>query len=652
MPNRESDVGKQEVLDHVQHPGGLEDIGLPDSLGDISLRSELDQPWKKLAINNRGSAGSAAPFRISSTSPRRSKGRPMSVPYGKTLDDFRPDAFDYSSPLYRRLWSLDDDSSFDRPNVASIQDQKSRVQTKLAKPLKSRTRVISSKPQKTQNTSDITFSQQTATLGPPRHPERASYDMISQPGTRPISQDELVTEVKEIYAGLVMIEFKCIEVDNKLRTLHANFALNNHHPYSNPPLNRLAAEYPAITQLPRCSSKSKGRSRAWPQADPFPMILNTKLQENKRKVLRIHINGKEQLCCPDSGSSKNIMSKTFANEQKLEIYQRTKDIKRFQMGSGKYVWSVGRVYLRVEVPGLPLRRKKRSFYVLEGCPVPIAVGMPFLEEAEIQTKNRHLLETCPADWSNISHFLWIETPRNRMNYSLGEHYLVAVADTGSDLNLMSLDCAKREGFDIDTRPEVRRRVQVGDGTEVETIGRVYIYNLQFDRRKPESHFPEAAVQAASVPFPASTPDASNALFQTSTDNQEIIILDVIEGLPSDVVFGRDLLEATDAFNHCPDLFSSSRGNKHNAYEFNVFIDCGPLFPRPRFLRRRQEEAIAPETKEQHDDKKWAEFCRRTQEEDRIASLPQNEQAGAREIEQGRTRAWNELHVNCDHCNQV
>ncbi|KAI7763211.1 hypothetical protein LZL87_013023 [Fusarium oxysporum] len=38
--------------------------------------------------------------------------------------------------------------------------------------------------------------------------------MMRQPETRPISHDQLVAEVKSIYAGLVMVESKCIEVDN------------------------------------------------------------------------------------------------------------------------------------------------------------------------------------------------------------------------------------------------------------------------------------------------------------------------------------------------------------------------------------------------------------------------------------------------------
>ncbi len=97
------------------------------------------------------------------------------------------------------------------------------------------------------------------------------FDIIRQPETRPISQEQLVAEVKGIYAGLVMVEAKCIEVDNnqvilaqaeesqpKLnneqwqalialhRTLlheHHDFFLASQHPSASPALRRLASKY-------------------------------------------------------------------------------------------------------------------------------------------------------------------------------------------------------------------------------------------------------------------------------------------------------------------------------------------------------------------------------------------------------------------------
>ncbi len=49
------------------------------------------------------------------------------------------------------------------------------------------------------------------------HPEgqEADPEMLLQPETRPISHEQLVVEVKGIYAGLVMVEAKCIDIDEK-----------------------------------------------------------------------------------------------------------------------------------------------------------------------------------------------------------------------------------------------------------------------------------------------------------------------------------------------------------------------------------------------------------------------------------------------------
>ncbi|KAJ3551200.1 hypothetical protein NPX13_g11423 [Xylaria arbuscula] len=106
---------------------------------------------------------------------------------------------------------------------------------------------------------------------PPRRADAPEEDsetlrLIRQPETRPISQEQLVAEVKGIYAGLMMVESKCIEVDNaqssqndtKLnneqwqalialhRTLlheHHDFFLASQHPSASTALKRLALKY-------------------------------------------------------------------------------------------------------------------------------------------------------------------------------------------------------------------------------------------------------------------------------------------------------------------------------------------------------------------------------------------------------------------------
>lgn len=100
-----------------------------------------------------------------------------------------------------------------------------------------------------------------------------SPEMLLQPDTRPISHEQLVVEVKGIYAGLVMVEAKCIDIDERQSTAlqeknatkrtnlrndqwqslialhktllheHHDFFLASQLPSASPALSRLATKY-------------------------------------------------------------------------------------------------------------------------------------------------------------------------------------------------------------------------------------------------------------------------------------------------------------------------------------------------------------------------------------------------------------------------
>ena len=171
--------------------------------------------------------------------------------------------FDRGSYQKGRLWSPDEDGAaaprprpYDRSNVASYQRQ----------------RVLSPSQPKSSSSSSSSSHRPPQPPPPPPPPADAQpTPLIKQPETRPISQEQLIAEVKGIYAGLVMVESKCIEVDNAHsarndlanrlnnlnneqwqalialhRTLlneHHDFFLASQHPSANPALRRLAAKY-------------------------------------------------------------------------------------------------------------------------------------------------------------------------------------------------------------------------------------------------------------------------------------------------------------------------------------------------------------------------------------------------------------------------
>ncbi|EDU43821.1 conserved hypothetical protein [Pyrenophora tritici-repentis Pt-1C-BFP] len=153
-----------------------------------------------------------------------------------------------TTPEPSSAWSTDVTKSSKLPSPQPQSSERQQQQT-------------TSKPQQSQRQPGVLHLPRTD----PRYP-----NLILQPDSRPISQEELASEVKSIYAGLIMVENKCMHVDRAQaaaaaqegeaktnlasdhwqalialhRTLlheHHDFFLASQHPSSSPALRRLAA---------------------------------------------------------------------------------------------------------------------------------------------------------------------------------------------------------------------------------------------------------------------------------------------------------------------------------------------------------------------------------------------------------------------------
>ncbi|KAI0147282.1 hypothetical protein GGR57DRAFT_256668 [Xylariaceae sp. FL1272] len=189
---------------------------------DISSVAHFESTEDGASNSNKRKLPTTA-VRARSNSPvRRSRARPLQ---STTVDD--PD-FLKRGPQQGKLWNPEQDTPSPRTTITSR------------------------------------FSKTQAQ--PKREDDQDAFRLIKQPEIRPISQEQLVAEVKGIYAGLVMVESKCIEVDNaqssnsdtKLnneqwqalialhRTLlheHHDFFLASQHPSASQALRRLASKY-------------------------------------------------------------------------------------------------------------------------------------------------------------------------------------------------------------------------------------------------------------------------------------------------------------------------------------------------------------------------------------------------------------------------
>ncbi|KAG0648643.1 esl2 [Hyphodiscus hymeniophilus] len=272
--SRSRSLSHQKTLNLQGTLSDTHDVPMRDGMDDST--DGMEQPRKRAAIGDGILDGSASPipFRDSpSPPPRRSKARPTSAPNSSSSET----AMQRRLVFKKTLWSPDQESIstwHDAYNIASIQARKSRLQAFQAK-----TRMPSERAshrlyshESSQGPNPANIVDRSIIQADLTSQKEESYDIVMQPETRTISQEQLVAEVKGIYAGLVMVEAKCIEVDNEQagltsedaeaqpklnneqwralialhRTLlheHHDFFLASEHPSASPALRRLASKY-------------------------------------------------------------------------------------------------------------------------------------------------------------------------------------------------------------------------------------------------------------------------------------------------------------------------------------------------------------------------------------------------------------------------
>ncbi|RYP34337.1 hypothetical protein DL767_004331 [Monosporascus sp. MG133] len=280
--------------------------------------------------------------------------------------------------------------------------------------------------------------------------------------------------------------------------------------------------------------------------------------------------------------------------------------------------------------------------------------MPFLREAQILTENTQLLESCPSEFSTIESVFWIGTPHNRIKCNLDGRNAIAVADYGSDVNLMSLSYAKREGYRIDRRLEVRKRLQFGDGSHADTLGQVIVSNLTLDWRRPATtrledmysdHSAKGGQPESSPSLDSESAQDANATFSA--------VFDILPSLPYDVLLGRDFLWATDAFNVCTVLASSTRTDGCLYAEFNFTRSLGYIDKFLRWIRGDLGQSGSElEDEKMHDEalhEKAYKLWKIDMELVRLSGQSKVKKEGERK---NIVKDWQGRHGSCQFCNST
>ena len=236
---------------------------------------------------------------------------------------------------------------------------------------------------------------------PKPHPSPPLTGMLLQPDRRTISHEQLVVEVKGIYAGLVMVESKCIDTDERqtataqekaqtkmvnlrndqwrsLIALHKQL-LHEHHDFF------LASQHPSETakgsimtlfnpivlkdnnallrkQVDESDRLLDDANVSWNQLkmiDSDRSILSTSklITRFGDRVVKIKrglpgfINGSRTSALADTGAAQNVISAAFAQEMGLVLQGKAAV---FRLGNSKRAQSIGEIRQAVAIVAVSL----------------------------------------------------------------------------------------------------------------------------------------------------------------------------------------------------------------------------------------------------------------------------------------------------------
>ncbi|KAL8334540.1 hypothetical protein RB598_009019 [Gaeumannomyces tritici] len=286
-------------------------------------------------------------------------------------------------------------------------------------------------------------------------PGDAINQLQKQPETRPISQDQLLAEVKGIYSGLVMVESRCIDVDkaqtsnndkqdwNKLDLLSFHLAHYDIH-------NLLGATLaPPHIRRAQSASGNDGGGLSVPGS----------------------VNGFSVHALPDTGADVSFISLTLARQ--LGVNMAPPEIERVKLASGRSVKPLASVHLdwkfQDESKVYPV-----VFHVLKDLARPLFLGSPFLQATQTLTKYKNRLLRVVSNGVNIGRRVFQCNLMGGQTERIGGYLdgvpTFALPDTGSSVMAVSTALAVRRGWTINTSAEHRVEVQFGDGSIAFTRG--------------------------------------------------------------------------------------------------------------------------------------------------------------------------------------
>ena len=175
------------------------------------------------------------------------------------------------------------------------------------------------------------------------------------------------------------------------------------------------------------------------------------------------------ITCPDTGSDVNIIPESTARRFGYTTSDFNPCEVSLRLPRGRLVEPIGELKIGfwfgtlLEPNG---ELETTSFYVLPGAST-IFIGVAVLDETKTMTKHRNRLIKVPRANLGISSVCSVGKPRFQVVCDIDHGPTVALADTGSDIDLISPEFAQDRNFEIHPAEHV---IELADGSHVVSYG--------------------------------------------------------------------------------------------------------------------------------------------------------------------------------------
>ena len=258
-----------------------------------------------------------------------------------------------------------------------------------------------------------------------------------------------------------------------------------------------------------------------PQSDDSDLEDMTPFRSIRRADLPMIIQGSTFISRPDSGSEENIIAADVLSTLDVKMDTAPEHRKEFRIANGRSVWALGRIMINCTFAKDRTVELRCVFYVFQTLTSALIMGMPFLDETQTLEKYQYRLQRRAIPSYRPIQLSSLNSPRKRLYCLVDSQPRFANADTGSDIDLMSLEYVRKRGFSMTAVGSSTSTVQFADGSTSELVGKV------------------------SVMVILGTPEGPGV---TTT-------FYVLAGLTCDILFGDDFLNKTTAFETYRDSFS-------------------------------------------------------------------------------------------------